>query len=58
MIERKLYASDVARMTGIKRQSIDGYVQGINQPKLYAIIQIAKAFDVSSDWLLGIEKSK
>lgn len=56
MIERQLYSTDVARMTGLKRQSIDGYIQGINQPTAYAIMCIALAFDVSSDWLLGIKK--
>ena len=56
MIERQLFATDVARMTGLSRQSIDGYVQGLSQPGAYAITQIAVAFRVSSDWLLGIEK--
>lgn len=55
MIERQLYSSDIARMTGLKRQSIDGYVQGINQPSAYAVMCIAVALDVSSDWLLGIK---
>ena len=29
MIERQLFSTDVARMTGLSRQSIDGYVQGL-----------------------------
>lgn len=55
MIERQLYSSDVARKTGLKRQSIDAYVQGVSQPGANAIAKIAVALEVSSDWLLGIE---
>lgn len=56
MEERHLYPSDVARMTGLPRQSIDSYTQGDTQPRIDAITRIAVAFNVSSDWLLGIKK--
>lgn len=54
MAERQLYSSDIARLTGLKRQSIDGYAQGMSQPGAYAVKQIAKGLKVSADWLLGL----
>ena len=54
MTERKLYSTDIAKITGIKRQSIDGYAQGVNQPSAFSIAQIAKGLRVSADWLLGL----
>ncbi len=56
MIAHGLYPKDVERLTGIKRRKIYEYIAGQRQPKAYAIKQIAEGLNVSSDWLLGIEK--
>ena len=56
MRERGLYPSDVEQLTGIRRQRIHEYISGIYQPTAYAIKNIAVGLNVSSDWLLGIEK--
>lgn len=52
MRERNLYASDVARLTGIRRQRIREYTSGTYQPTAYAIRRIAIGLKVSADWLL------
>lgn len=54
MIERELYPSIVAKLTGIKRNVIHEYVQGTYQPTAYNIKRIAKGLNVSADWLLGL----
>lgn len=54
MIERSLYPSEIARLTGIKRNVIYAYIQGIYQPTAYNIKRIAISLHVSADWLLGI----
>lgn len=54
MIERNLYPGDVQRLTGVHRQSIYEYIQGVKQPNAYNISRIAKGLSVSADWLLGL----
>jgi len=55
MVDRDLYPSDIQRITGIKRQRIYEYLQGVNQPSAYNLKRIAEGLNVSSDWLLGIK---
>lgn len=57
LMARKIYPSQLARMTGLSRSSIYGYIDGTIQPKAYVIIRIAQALNVSADWLLGLEKN-
>ena len=57
MMERNLYAGQVAKLTGIRRQRIYEYVSGTSHPNDYVIKRIALGLNVSSDWLLGIEKN-
>ncbi len=58
MIERGLYPKDIQRMTGVRRQNIYQYVQGVKQPSAYNVKRIARGLNVSADWLLGIEKNE
>ena len=55
MVEQQLYPSDVQRLTGVHRQNIYQYIQGVKQPSAFNIKRIAKGLHVSADWLLGIE---
>ena len=57
MIAHNLYPKDVERMTGIRARKIYKYVQGQNQPSIYALKRIAEGLNVSADWLLGIKKN-
>ena len=54
MVERDLYPSDIQRITGIRRQRIYEYLQGVTQPSAYNLKRIAEGLGVSADWLLGI----
>ena len=55
MRERHLYPSQVAKLTGIRRQRIQEYISGERQPTAYMIKVIAENLDVSADWLLDIK---
>ena len=55
MIERRLYPRDVQRLTGVHRQNVYQYIQGVKQPSLYNAKRIAQGLKVSVDWLLGIK---
>lgn len=55
MIERELYPGDVQRLTGIKRQRIYEYIQGVVQPSAYNLKRLAEGLDISVDWLIGVK---
>lgn len=55
MIERELYPRDVQILTGVHKQNIYQYIQGVKQPSAFNIKRIAKGLKISADWLLGIE---
>lgn len=50
---KKCTATELAKELGISRQAVDNYRNGISDPPLSKLIQIADYFDVSVDWLLG-----
>ena len=54
MDKRKMKQKDLADKTGIARQSIGYYADGSNIPNAEVLAKIAKALDVSSDYLLGL----
>lgn len=56
MIDRQIYPSQLSRMSGVSRANIHKYLCGTSQPSAYNIKRIAQALDVTSDFLLGIEK--
>ena len=54
MLERNLYPRDVEKLTGVRRQRIYEYIQGISQPSAFMLKRISAGLNVSSDWLLGL----
>ena len=54
MLERNLYPRDIEKLTGVRRQRIYEYIQGIAQPSAFMLKRIAVGLNVSSDWLLGL----
>ena len=56
MIERNLYPRDVEKLTGVRRQNIYQYIQGVKQPSAHNIKRIAEGLNVSADSLLGIKE--
>lgn len=49
-----LTQADLALRAGISQTQISKYEIGQNEPTAYAIIQLAKALNTSSDWILGL----
>lgn len=46
---------DIAKELGISKQKLSNWKTGYNEPNLDDIIQIATYFNVSSDYLIGLE---
>ena len=46
---------DVAAMVGITASAYANYEQNLREPSLEVLVKICAAFDVSADFLLGIE---
>ncbi len=48
--------SDMAKELGITRSSVNAWEMGISIPSTGYIIELAKIFDVSTDYLLGLNE--
>jgi len=53
-----LSQSDVAKHLGISRQAYGHYETGVREPDNATIIKLAKLYDVTTDYLLGISDEK
>lgn len=51
----KLSQSEFATQIGMMQQQYSRYEKGEREPQLKHIRRICKTFNVSSDWLLGLE---
>ncbi|MBR2029171.1 MAG: helix-turn-helix transcriptional regulator [Oscillospiraceae bacterium] len=58
MKERETTQKELAEHIGITRQAISQYTKGITQPTADIIVRIAKFFNVSTDYLLGVVSEK
>lgn len=56
--EKDVRQYEVAEVIGRSRQSVGYYKDGRSEPDLGAIVKIAKYFDVTTDWLLGVTTSR
>lgn len=52
-----LTQKQAAAQVGISSQRFGNYVQDGRTPDIYTLAKIAKALDVSTDWLLGISEN-
>lgn len=50
--------SKLARKLGISRSSVNAWEMGLSTPTTPYIVEIAKIFHISTDYLLGIEKQR
>jgi len=53
--EKSLSQQKLAKAIGVTQKAIDFWEKEINEPKASYIILLAKFFDVSTDYLLGLE---
>lgn len=58
MKERHITQDALATALGVKRQTVSLYKSGQSMPDAEQLKNIAKFFDVSSDWLLGLSEAK
>lgn len=56
MSEQNLTQDSLAKSIGISRQAIAQYLEGTTQPKADKIYTLAKYFNVSADYLLGLSE--
>lgn len=54
----KMSQAEFASAIGMAQQQYSRYETGEREPQLKHIRRICSIFNVSSDWLLGIEKKK
>lgn len=54
----KLSQSEFATQIGMMQQQYSRYEKGEREPQLKHIRRICKTFNVSADWLLGLENSQ
>ena len=52
---RAMSQYQLAKVVGVTQKAIDFWEKGINEPKASYIVAMAKFFDVSADYLLGIK---
>lgn len=55
--DRDLRQVDVSIATGIDQRTLSNYETGKTNPDSFAIIRLAEFFNVSTDYLLGVNKT-
>ncbi len=53
---KKITQSDLARTLGLSRSAINAWEMGLSIPSTQYIVELAKFFNVSSDYLLNIHE--
>lgn len=56
IVDSKLNYAEICRRTKITRSNLWAWRQGTKYPTFEQLVMICKALEVSSDWLLGIDK--
>lgn len=55
-LEQGLSQQKLAKEIGVTQKAIDFWEKNINEPKASYIVNLAKFFNVSTDFLLGLEE--
>ena len=55
--QKGLTQADLARQLGITRSSVNAWEMGISVPSTQYIVELSNIFKVSTDYLLGVERS-
>lgn len=56
--KRGLTQKELAEQIGIKQNSYSDWETGKNEPSLDNIIKLAKIFNVTTDYLLGVDRGE
>jgi len=54
-LEKELTQPQLGNLLGLSRKAISHYENGATQPTLETVINMCKIFEVSADYLLGLE---
>lgn len=55
--ERGWTQAELARRLGITRNGVNSWEQGLSMPSPACLVDLAKAFSVSTDYLLGMDSA-
>ncbi len=55
--KQDLTQADLARKLGLTRSSINAWEMGLSVPSTNYIVELSKLFNVSSDYLLGLDET-
>ncbi len=55
--EKQMTQSDLAKKLGITRSSVNAWEMGISTPSTQYLFELSRLFNVSTDYLLGINSS-
>ena len=55
--KKNLTQAELARYLGITRSSVNAWEMGISVPSTQYVVDLARLFHVSSDYILGIENT-
>lgn len=55
--QKGLTQAALARMLNVTRSSVNAWEMGISVPSTQSLVQLAEIFDISTDYLLGIDTS-
>ncbi|MCH5164671.1 MAG: helix-turn-helix transcriptional regulator [Clostridiales bacterium] len=53
--EKGIFQSDVAKVLNVSQKSISNWEMGSRRPDFETLVQIAQFFNVTTDYLLGVE---
>ena len=54
-IEKKMSQPELAKLVGVSKGMISFWENGINEPTISNLVKLCQIFEISSDYLLGIE---
>jgi len=54
-LEKELSQPDLAKLVGVSNGMISFWENGVNEPTITNLIKLSQIFDVSADFLLGLE---
>ena len=58
MLSQNVTQKTIAEVCGVQRQSVSGWMNGNTRPDILSLVEIAKYFNVSTDYLLGLTDYK
>jgi len=53
--ENKITRYKLAKDLGVNKQTVIFWAEGINEPKISYLLMLAQYFDVTADYLIGLE---